>query len=944
MNSKIPVSIVPRDESKKPEWYDQWILDSKSNPNYSGAQVESSESIESMSLVQDPLVGNSKHSVMGPAQFGWVWKDNNQKFMKWYDLWAICRDTQSNQKGEKIVIDAITRFGEQGGRDIWGNSFDSSFESTTTIEAPVETDKMLKHPSGTEYMGNQRYRHPNGEHRRSLENGRPRRPTLRHILVGNGYGLIHLLVAKNMPLSLEHLLSQKIVTIDPIQDDDEDEEEEEEEEDDDDSNDDKDKTDKYINEADETREITKKKKKKKEKKAKESVEKLGDGKTNLSGCTSPSDTFASPTNRKTTKERTCTSKLVNVDLVSWGHETALDLARDLRYVQCALVLEKAGAHLDPGPPVSWLDVWRAIADKIDDVAVETVQKFRRQGCKDVDGFDLSYHRMSRPERGDPQYQFLLKQHRIKDEYATRGDDENDKDGDEDKDGDADEDNVDASRLNHGLRGHQWWGYADETLGWTLAHIAAARDKPLCLSELACAGIDLNANATPGLKRDRCTPLSLAIDKGSTRCVSVLINHGVQPVAGGYGVPGGGLQPMSSQHHISSSSQNNNNNGRRRGVGLYNGNDKHCNSSQGQSHNPWFGFRNQAIEPTSILANETSWVKPYPLNIKQEHDETHNENNSINNSSRSNRRSKTQSDNDNIKLINNLARTLREKTNINHKNSKTEADVSDVFDEMWSKSTPRDYQTSQEVRSFEKNSNNNHNNHNNNNNSNNSVDNNELDENMARTSSGWGNNNEHSGWLEDRETHGWETTETKNGDNHDDGIDDGDGGWGDFNQSNDSSKFNQDQNTCIEEKKEVFNSTKDKYINYRKSAICPLDADQVITYEDMWSALASEPEDQAFHKLKLFLLQSFQNTNQAHQKKKHINDKFVIDNNDDSKHNRNDDSDDAVIDESIETCLVFKDLIIMENVVDIRWLIYVLKNNIGIAYNLCLRRCLQNTDT
>lgn len=28
----------------------------------------------------------------------------------------------------------------------------------------------------------------------------------------------------------------------------------------------------------------------------------------------------------------------------------------------------------------------------------------------------------------------------------------------------------------GLRGHEWWGYADETLGWTLCHIAAAKNK------------------------------------------------------------------------------------------------------------------------------------------------------------------------------------------------------------------------------------------------------------------------------------------------------------------------------------------------------------------------------------------------------------------------------------------------------------------------------------
>lgn len=34
----------------------------------------------------------------------------------------------------------------------------------------------------------------------------------------------------------------------------------------------------------------------------------------------------------------------------------------------------------------------------------------------------------------------------------------------------------AGRQYKGLRGHQWWGYGDETLGWTLAHCAAGRDK------------------------------------------------------------------------------------------------------------------------------------------------------------------------------------------------------------------------------------------------------------------------------------------------------------------------------------------------------------------------------------------------------------------------------------------------------------------------------------
>jgi len=36
----------------------------------------------------------------------------------------------------------------------------------------------------------------------------------------------------------------------------------------------------------------------------------------------------------------------------------------------------------------------------------------------------------------------------------------------------------AGRQYKGLRGHQWWGYGDETLGWTLAHCAAGRDKVL----------------------------------------------------------------------------------------------------------------------------------------------------------------------------------------------------------------------------------------------------------------------------------------------------------------------------------------------------------------------------------------------------------------------------------------------------------------------------------
>jgi hypothetical protein len=50
-------------------------------------------------------------------------------------------------------------------------------------------------------------------------------------------------------------------------------------------------------------------------------------------------------------------------------------------------------------------------------------------------------------------------------------------------------------IRFSLKGHQWWGYADETLGWTLAHMACRKDKVVgtigSFTALSCVYVDIH---------------------------------------------------------------------------------------------------------------------------------------------------------------------------------------------------------------------------------------------------------------------------------------------------------------------------------------------------------------------------------------------------------------------------------------------------------------------
>ena len=110
------------------------------------------------------------------------------------------------------------------------------------------------------------------------------------------------------------------------------------------------------------------------------------------------------------------SRMINVDQPSAQQRAPLTLARSLGFIDCARVLEAVGARVDPQPSLSWLDVWRAVADLADVHAVEvdaSAAKAHRMRM-----VSLNYQRMSRPERKN---------------YT-------------------------------GLRGHQWWGYAEGAVG------------------------------------------------------------------------------------------------------------------------------------------------------------------------------------------------------------------------------------------------------------------------------------------------------------------------------------------------------------------------------------------------------------------------------------------------------------------------------------------------
>jgi hypothetical protein len=69
---------------------------------------------------------------------------------------------------------------------------------------------------------------------------------------------------------------------------------------------------------------------------------------------------------------------------------------------------------------------------------------------------------------------------------------------------------------------EWYDFCGATVGFTLAHLAAARDKPLCLALLVEAGADPDGPAIAAIqKRDEVTPRTLARDANSRRCLAVL---------------------------------------------------------------------------------------------------------------------------------------------------------------------------------------------------------------------------------------------------------------------------------------------------------------------------------------------------------------------------------------------------------------------------------------
>jgi hypothetical protein len=94
-----------------------------------------------------------------------------------------------------------------------------------------------------------------------------------------------------------------------------------------------------------------------------------------------------------------------------------------------------------------------------------------QGCVDPDGFGLGYHRMSRRELDEPEHFARSTLAHAATAVSSEASGGGAAARPEDLSGAAQ-----AGRQYKGLRGHQWWGFADATVGWTLAHCAAARDK------------------------------------------------------------------------------------------------------------------------------------------------------------------------------------------------------------------------------------------------------------------------------------------------------------------------------------------------------------------------------------------------------------------------------------------------------------------------------------
>jgi len=76
-----------------------------------------------------------------------------------------------------------------------------------------------------------------------------------------------------------------------------------------------------------------------------------------------------------------------------------------------------------------------------------------------------------------------------------------------------------------LETREWFDFCGSTTGFTLLHLACARNKPLCTALLLGAGADARSAALPAHRRaDEETALSLATVKGHRRCVAAIEQH------------------------------------------------------------------------------------------------------------------------------------------------------------------------------------------------------------------------------------------------------------------------------------------------------------------------------------------------------------------------------------------------------------------------------------
>ena len=142
-------------------------------------------------------------------------------------------------------------------------------------------------------------------------------------------------------------------------------------------------------------------------------------------------------------------------------DTPATISQLMQHASCVAAL----ADTDAGAPhVTWDDCWKATRDDPDATALDLIISFRRQGGLDAWG---------------------------------RG-------------------------LNHKLlENHEWWGFSGDTAGFTLAHVAVWKNKPLCLTEII-KGADPNLAAAPANKRsEEVTPLVLARRLGRDTCAALL---------------------------------------------------------------------------------------------------------------------------------------------------------------------------------------------------------------------------------------------------------------------------------------------------------------------------------------------------------------------------------------------------------------------------------------